>query len=173
MAQTTSRKVLRRFYEPLLLLNALDPIRGERIKPESEIHGNSPNVQKLRRSFVDGIAYICAYEKGPHHVTAAALEQKPQGIKVWLASNENIGDRVIQFLEKVLSDVQHISKLDDRESRQRAGEQTLDGLISRIVAFNAPRIHTYYKQVARQRLPVCLEVIKITLMKNGTSFHCQ
>ena len=64
MAQATvSRKLLRRFYEPLLLLSALGQIRGQRIKPESDANSISPNIQKLRRSFVDGIAYICAYEK--------------------------------------------------------------------------------------------------------------
>lgn len=148
MAQvTTSRKVLRRFYELLLLLHALGQIRGERIKADRDTNSTSPNIQKLRRSFVDGTAYICAYEKGPRRVTAAALEQTPQGITVWLAANENIGEKVIQFLEKIFSNIQRIVELDDRESRQREGEQTLEDLTSGIVAFNVPRIQTYYEQV--------------------------
>ena len=67
------RKVLRRFYEPLWLLSALGQIRGERIKSEINIDPLSPNIQKLRRSFVDRIAYIHASEKEPSRVTAVAL----------------------------------------------------------------------------------------------------
>lgn len=171
MVRSTGRKVLRRFYEPLLLLKALDPIRGERIKPES-IHSDSPNLQKLRRSFVDGIAYICAYKKGPDHVTAAALERTPQEVKVWLASNKNIDDSVIHMLQRVLYDVQCIARLDSRESRQRLGEQTLDRLTSDIVDFNAPRISTYYKEVALRCVPECLKVIRSSLTRNGTLVCC-
>lgn len=170
MAQATvSRKLLRRFYEPLLLLSALGQIRGQRIKPESDANCISPNIQKLRRSFVDGIAYICAYEKGPRRVTAAALEQTPQGILVWLAANQNIGEKVIQFLENILSDIQRIAELDDRESRQLKGEQMLEDLTSKIVAFNAPRIQTYYEQVALRHAPACLDAINNGRMKSGTS----
>ena len=169
MAQVPmSRKVLRRFYEPLLLLNALGQIRGKRIKPESDTNSLSPNIQKLRRSFVDGIAYICAYEKGSRRVTAAALEQTPQGITVWLAANEKIEEKVIKFLETVLSDIQRIAELDDRESRQWKGEQTVEDLTSRVIAFNAPRIQTYYEQVARKHAPACLDTISKGGMKSGT-----
>lgn len=170
MAQATvRRKVLRRFYEPLLLLNALGQIRGERIKAQSDTDDLSPNIQKLRRSFVDGIAYICAYEKGSRRVTAAALEKTPQWITIWLAANEKIGEKVIQFLDTVLSDIKRIAELDDRESRQREGEQTVEDLTSRIVAFNAPRIQTYYEQVARKHAPACLNTISKGRVENGTS----
>ena len=161
------RKVLRRFYEPVLLLSALGQIRGERIKPESDTDNLGPNIQKLRRSFTDGIAYICAYEKGSRRVTAAALEKTPQGLKVWLAANENIGEKVIQFLEKVLSDIQRIAQLNDKESREWEGEQTVEDLTSRIVAFNAPRIQTYYEQVSRKYATACLDIINKGHVKSG------
>ena len=117
----------------------------------------SPNIQKLRRSFVDGIAYICAYERGPRRVIAATLERTPRGITVWLATNKTIGEKVLGFLENVLSDIQRIAEPDDKENRQREGEQTLEHLTSRIVSFNAPRIQTHYEQVARKHVPACLD----------------
>ena len=166
---TPSRKVMRRFYEPLLLLNALDPIRGKRTKPERDTHSISPNLPKLRRSFVDGLAYICAYEKGSRRVTAAALQQTPQGITVWLAANENIGDNVLHFLAEILSDIQRIANIDDSQSRQREGEQTEEDLVTRIVTFNAPRIQTYYRQVARTHAPACLDTICKKVVKSGKS----
>lgn len=163
------RKVLRRFYEPLLLLSALGQIRGERIKSEINTDTLSPNIQKLRRSFVDGIAYICAYEKLPSRVTAVALEKTPQGIMVWLAANEKVGEKVIRFLEDVLSDIQRISELNDRESRQREGERTKEDLTSKVIAFNAPRIQIYYDLVVQKRAPACLEIISEGHGNSGTS----
>ncbi len=52
------------FYRLLLLLEALDPTRGERSKSgtSDDATVDHPSV---RRSFVDSIAYICAYDKGP------------------------------------------------------------------------------------------------------------
>lgn len=168
MTQPIRHKVLRRFYEPLLLLSALGQIRGERIKPAIDADTPSPNLQRLRRSFVDGIAYICAYEKDPGRVTAAALEKTPQGITVWLAANAKIGVNVIQFLETVLSDIQRIAELNNRESRQREGEKTVEYLTSRIVAFNEPRIRAYYDLV-RKLVPTCLRVISVEGVESGTS----
>ena len=163
----TSRRILRRFYEPLLLLSALGDIRGDHIKPDIVAGGVSPNIKKLRRSFIDGIAYICAYEKHPRRVTAAALERTPHEVTVWLAANTDIGDNVVQFLEKVFSDIQRIAELGNREERKREGEKTLEDLTSRIVAFNAPRVRFYHEQVAIHRAPVCLDVINNIRVPGG------
>lgn len=102
-------------------------------------------------------------------MTAAALQQTPQGITVWLAANEKIGDNVLHFLAGILSDIQRIANFDDGQSRQREGEQTEEDLITRIVAFNAPRIQTYYRQVARDHVPACLETISRDVVTSGTS----
>ena len=161
------RKVLRRFYEPLLLLNSLGHIRGPRIKSEANTNTLSPNINGLRRAFVDGIAFICAYEKSPHCVTAVALEKTPQGITFWVAANEKLEGKVVEFLESVLSDIRRISELRDKDSRRREGDRIEEDLMSRIITFNTPRILTYYKQVA-QRVPKCLEIISERHEKNGT-----
>ena len=162
------RKVLRRFYEPLLLLSSLGQIRGPRIKSEASTNTLSPNIYKLRRAFVDGIAFICAFEKGPHCVTAVALEKTPQGITVWVAANEKLEEKVIQFLESILLDIRRISEPSDRASRQGEGDRLEEELTSRTITFNTPRILTYYKQVV-QRVPKCLEIIREAHEKSGTS----
>ena len=143
------RKVERRFYEPLLLLSALGQMRGERTKSEIITDTPYPNIQKLRRNFVDGVAYICSNEKGSKRVTAVAIEKTPQAIVVWLAANKKIGKKVVQFLESVLSDIEQISKPNDECGRQREGERMKEELASKIVDFNTPRIVFYYNQVAR------------------------
>lgn len=158
----------RRFYEPLLLLSALGQMRGERTKSEIITDTLCPNIQKLRRNFVDGIAYICSYEKTPKRVTAVAIEKTPQGIVVWLAANKNIGEKVVHFLESVLSDIQQISTPNDKDGRQKEGERMKEELASKIVDFNTPRIGLYYSQVAR-----ILESWKIISegQKHGTTLN--
>ena len=140
------RKVGRRFYEPLLLLSALGQMRGERTKAGITTDTLYPNIQKYRRNFVDGIAYICSFTKEPKRVTAVAIQKKPQEIIVWLAANENIGKKVDIFLRGVLSDIQQISTSNDR---QNEGERMKEELASKIIDFNTPRIWFYYRQVAR------------------------
>ena len=48
------RRLLRRFYEPLLLLDALGPVRGDQIKSEIRLNEVDGDTQKLRRAFADG-----------------------------------------------------------------------------------------------------------------------
>ena len=138
------RKVERRFYEPLLLLSALGQMRGERVKAEIITDTLCPNIQQIRRNFVDGIAYICSFEREPKRVTAVAMEKRPQGIIVWLAANENIGEKVVQFLGSVLSNIHQISAPPDREDRLKESGRIREELVSRIIDFNTPRIITYY-----------------------------
>ena len=161
------RKVERRFYEPLLLLSALGQMRGERTKSEIITDSLCPNIQKLRRNFVDDIAYICSFEREPKRVTAAAMEKTPQGIIVWLAANENIEEKVVQFLRSILSNVQQVSAPPDKEVRLEEGERIKEELASKIIDFNTPRINSYYGQVLKTltRLEIGSEEHK----ENGTS----
>jgi hypothetical protein len=152
-------KVLRRFYEPLLLLNALDQIRGARIKPDLASSITGLNHQKIRHSFADGIAYICAYKKEPDYVTAAALEKTPQGISVWLAANANIEPKVIHFLEGILVDLRRVAEQEDANGRHQTGRKIRESLTVRVVAFNQPRIQAYYI-MAKNYVRQCLVVIR-------------
>lgn len=86
---------------------------------------------------------------------------------VWLAGNEKVGNKVIQFLESVLSDVQRISELNDRDVRQREGAR-IEDLTSRIIAFNTSRL-TYYNQMARKRASECIDIISEGHVNSGTS----
>ena len=47
---------------------------------------------------MNGIDFICAYEKSPHCVTAVALEKTPQGITFWVAANEKLEVKFLNFL---------------------------------------------------------------------------
>jgi hypothetical protein len=151
-------KVLRRFYEPLLLLNALDQMRGARIKPDVSDENLGPNQRKIRRSLVDGLAYICAFKKHPDYVTAVALERTPQEVVIWLAANADIKPQVVGFLESVVRDLCSIARNGTASQRHQTGLSVETVLLPRIIDFNKSRIQTYFK-LAQTYAFVCLPII--------------
>jgi hypothetical protein len=159
-------KVLRRFYEPVLLLNALGPVRGPRIKQQVDSDDFKYNHRKLRRSFADGIAYISAYQKNPDYVTAVALERTPQGIDIWIAANTDIEPKVVEFVEGVLRDLSFISRTGNVIERHRAALLTRDDLTRKVVIFNTPRIVGYYKAV-NKRVAQCLSCMETACRATG------
>jgi hypothetical protein len=150
-------RLLRRLYEPLLLLNA---IRGERANPQSNIEESGPNHRKIRRSFTGHVAYICAYQKGPNHVTAAALEGTPQGTTVWLASNTQVEPKVVNFLEGVLLDLQKVANYNTVEASRPAISRVKEAILTRIITFTTPRLQTYYQMISKSYISICLDMIK-------------
>lgn len=169
---TLTRKVLRRFYEPLLLLEALGEVRGERIGPNNTVDDAGTNERKIRRSFADGIAYVCAYQRDGDYVTAAALERTPEETIVWLAANTTVEEKVVGFLGHLLSELQRISRHENAQSRQQARSQSIHHIRSTVIRFNAPRLTHYYKLVVQKFAPPCLEVIRSATQLDGkfTSF---
>jgi hypothetical protein len=161
------RKVLRRFYEPLLLLEALGEVRGERIRLDSTVDDAGTNQRKIRRSFADGIAYVCAYRTDGDYVTAAALERTPEGIIVWLAANTTVEEKVVEFVGRLLNELQHISQHENAHSRQRAGTQSIDHIRSMVIGFNALRITHYYRLVVQKFASPCLEIVRNARQLDG------
>jgi hypothetical protein len=160
------RKVLRRFYEPLLLLNALGQVRGSRIKPDLSSNATVLNHRKIRRSFADGIAYICAYRKEPDYVTAVALERTPQGIDIWVAANANIEPNVVEFLNGILKDLSYISRQGGVMERHRAALHARDDFTRKVITFNIPRILEYLKMI-RKRVEECVGCMQIACQSIG------
>jgi hypothetical protein len=152
-------KLTRRFYEPLLLLDALGVVRGERIESEKIPDDPGSNHTQLRRSFVDAIAYICAFDKGSDYVTAAALEKTPQGIVVWLAANNNVEQKVVAFLESILESVHRIADQDNVEELNQAALLAKQTILSMVVDFQTPRLEIYRKQIIKTCIRPCQEVL--------------
>jgi hypothetical protein len=168
------RKVLRRFYEPLLLLNALGQVRGERLKPELNIEINASNHQKTRRAFADGIAYICAYTRGPDSVTATALESSPQGVILWLAANASIKPEVTIFLRGILNALASIAEQNDAIERRRLGEQIRESLLTRTITFNSARLLSYHhlvKGFIKECLPRIQQAGQLTRKSTDTQSY--
>ncbi|TGO46961.1 hypothetical protein BOTNAR_0554g00080 [Botryotinia narcissicola] len=121
-------KLLKRFYEALILLTVFGSNRGPRILEEEsptdtfddEILDIDVNISaldvnkkhemdemsrtKLRRSFTRHLAYLCDYEKGGDSTTAIALQQmNTRGIVYHVAWNRcSRPERGVEFLKKML-----------------------------------------------------------------------
>ncbi|KAJ5436244.1 hypothetical protein N7445_007129 [Penicillium cf. griseofulvum] len=141
-------KRLRLLYEPLCLLHTLSEVRGDRIKP-GDLSPKGPGLTAPRsyRSFVDAIAYICAYRKKPGYVTAAALEETPDAIVVLLAANNGIDTAVVTFLEKVLNILSWFIENPTVRLDMDEGRAAMKMLTEHVLNLNAPKIFKYYQQV--------------------------
>ena len=144
-------KLMMRFYEPLVLQHVLGPTRGDRIQCEPL---DSPDESNLRRSFLNHLAYICDFRKGGATVTAIALEQRPAGVVFWVVANENVKDKVVKALKKILNG---LAGLDDTTDEQTA---TVEESIFRCAAeLGMPRVKTYW-QFMQDSLKKCLGVLE-------------
>lgn len=135
-------KLLKRFYEALVILSILGRNRGEATAEEELSHESDPstlNARGLRRSFTRHLAYLCDYEKGGDRATAIALQQRPQGVTYRFASNKSPKgqDRAEAFLKRIL----HVLRRTGTENAS-ATERTI---FSESVAFSRPRIEGYSK----------------------------
>jgi hypothetical protein len=133
--------LMMRFYEALVLQHVLDRTRGSRIQCElldslddSELGiGNC----KLRRSFLNSLAYICDYKRGGTTVTAIALEMRPEGVVFWVAANENVKDEVVLFLRKILEDLGGVA------SGKKSAAMVEESTFRSAVELGMPRLKDY------------------------------
>ncbi|KAI9813828.1 MAG: hypothetical protein M1827_003618 [Pycnora praestabilis] len=146
------RKVQRRFYEPLLLLRILDPVRGQHI-PRQDYEIASGN-QELRKDYTNAIAYICDRKTGGDTVTAVALQKLPSGVVIWIAANKNIQSGTIDYLRDVLKDVDQVTSDTKVLVECR--------VFSKIIQFNKERLDTYIRFLSGY-LPKCLIALHLEL----------
>jgi hypothetical protein len=154
----TAEKVLnryprleRRFYESLVLLSVLDPVRGCRFT--NSIYTTDDTLDQLRRSFVDAIAMICDSHKGGDTVMAAALQSTPFRTVIWLAANENPKTRTIQYLQRIIGTLRKATP----DTRVRLANEISDC----VVEFCRSRLN-YYRQELSRELPRCLSKIQLS-----------
>jgi len=157
-----STKLMKRFYEPLVLQHVLDPTRGSHIhrEPLGSLDESELDNCKLRRSFVDSLAYICDFQKAGTGatVTAIALEMRPAGVVFWVAANEDVERKVVLSLEGILKNLAGLDGLDgvvDEESTVTVEESTF----RLAVELGMPRVKAYW-QLLQGPLERCLKILE-------------
>lgn len=160
-------KRLSRFYEPLLLLNALDPTRGHHI-PRERFASSSPTAgctKDIRREFIDQLAYACDYAKGGDTVTAIALESLPAKSVFWIATNKDKKAHMKPFLVELLLALQRVCN----EGPEYA-ESSRKRILKHIVQFNEQRLKNYC-QILKTPLKLCLARLEISGSEEGKFWY--
>lgn len=102
--RSKDEKLVKRFYEPLVLLEVLDTTQGDRIPQqtfESEDHETRDKVTE-RRTILNHLATVCDFDKGGLTVTALALERLPAGPAYWISSPSKLESKIVPFLHQTL-----------------------------------------------------------------------
>lgn len=142
-ARTSSgrNKLLHRFYEPLVLLFALDRVQGDHLYSESDrLPLDDITDKELRRRFLNSLSYICDYEKGGDTTTAIGAAGSP--LCYYVASNKTPPEKVKTFLESVFSQLEQIYDMDCEERISIEKK-----LLQSCTRFSERRIRTYWRFV--------------------------
>ena len=152
-------KLMMRFYEPLVLQHVLGPTRGDRIQcePLDSLDESDLGNWNLRRSFLNHLAYICDFKKGGATVTAIALEQRPAGVVFWVVANENVKDKVVKALKKILKGLAGLAVDDTTGDEQAAAVE--ERTFRCAAELGMPRVKTYW-QFMQDSLRKCLKVLE-------------
>ena len=129
--------ILRRFYEPLVLLNVLDPTRGAQ-RPDLITDRGLDEHSKLWRNFLDQLSWLCDSEKGGDTVTAIGAQKTVQGSIFWLASNSNSRKKGQDHLKWVLAQLNRLYAGDSMSTIELENQIT-----TRCINLSSRRIKTY------------------------------
>ncbi|KAH8197382.1 hypothetical protein TruAng_008441 [Truncatella angustata] len=109
-------KLIKRFYEHLLVLYEYDSVRGEHTAENPE-----PGLGR----FLDDLAFLCEYEKGGNACTAIGVQDSEELFIFWVAANFGSRKKIVPFLESLLKEFANLSQTSsaatsDHEHRLKA-----------------------------------------------------
>ena len=130
-------RLLRRFYEPLVLLGALDPTRGAE-RPDLVADRGIDGQQKLWRNFLDQLAWLCDSEKGGDTVTAVACQKIEEHSVFWVAANSKFKQKSRDHLNWVLSSLNSLYAAEPESTSALKNK-----IWTRCITFSCSRIETY------------------------------
>lgn len=136
-------KLMKRFYEVLVLLRVLSQVQGERINGDS-LEGPSidhVSAAEARRKAMYHLCVMGDFLKGGYTVTAMASENLPHGPRYWIATNGNL-EKISAFLRETL-------KMLEAQARSTPDEHGVsicqDKLFEKFVGFQKTRIKQYWR----------------------------
>ena len=145
-------------HKHLLLLFALDPTAGERDKATPPPEKNS---QRIRRSFLNSVAYICDYKKGGATTSAAAFQSTQYGLVLRLACNDSLPKEKFEGLQKIIS----LVKTCKSTNASRI-------LLDEIAIFSNLRLDTYSKFVIRDCKKCILSLSQVEPCRMHIAMTC-
>lgn len=106
-------------YENLNLLHALDPFQGlDHVDRQDKKCDDRYTSQELRRSFLDGISYLCDIDPQGGTVTAGAMRKVFSNALLYVAANEGIKAGVLEFVKWVLQVLKDVT-MNNRQEQEK------------------------------------------------------
>ncbi|KAA8895526.1 hypothetical protein FN846DRAFT_766239, partial [Sphaerosporella brunnea] len=133
----------RRFFMAALMLHALDPVRGDRQGRRIQDPSEDDEADELMCRFLDSIAYACDRRRGGDTVTAAALQDDPEGPVLLLASNSTIKADTREALRKILGQLAEFNFSRDTHEMEQKLE---DDILRTLVQLGSARLKDYQRQ---------------------------
>ncbi|KAK3503252.1 hypothetical protein B0T13DRAFT_486170 [Neurospora crassa] len=159
-------KILHRFYEPIMLLEALKgPIGEPSSGPSQAMRVDDEDPKQLFQAFVYRLAHVCDREKGGNTVTSImvldtsnvlAAEQEVLFVFGVNQATRRHLEHTAQFLQTVLEKVASAPPKSDREGREAAERE----LWQTVLRFNRPRVKFYLKSL-REKAEECLRQCEV------------
>jgi hypothetical protein len=137
MTLNANQKLLRRFYEAMVLLGVIDPTRG-RQNPATRGDFGLLDDDDLWNIFLDSLCFVCDSEPGGDTVTAIAGERVDDDPIFWLGSNSKAVQKAKKHVCKILTTLKKIELAGEETSNVARSE-----LLALCVDFSSPRIKTY------------------------------
>ena len=134
------KKLLHRFYEPLVLLYVLDRTQGDHIlrQDPERLPSGEISLQELQRNLLDALSYVCDFDKGGDTTTAIAAASAP--LTYYVASNKDAAEEAVPFLRSLLMRLGELYNVDP----QRLSESE-NSILKYCVDFSGKRVKTYWR----------------------------
>lgn len=165
-------KLKQRFFEPLVLLNALShaqesgQAQGDRVLEDpspftDDLAGR--DAPQIRRDVLCQLCRICDYRKGEYTTIAMALEDRPSGPVYWISLDSRCQEKVIPFLRGVLTDIHRTCNQKPTLAAQQRLQMELE---ERFTTFAANRLHKTRKLLRKQLKGAMVAIEQASLNEN-------
>ena len=160
------KKLLHRFYEPLVLLYVLDRTQGDHISRQDleRLPSGEISLEELQRRLLDSLSYVCDFDKGGDTITAIAAASAP--LTYYVATNNNSVEKVVPFLRSLLAQLGELYDFDP----QRLSESE-SSILEYCVDFGEKRVKTYWR-LLRESLKKCRKDLLEASVAHGKWFFC-
>ncbi|KAF8241897.1 hypothetical protein K440DRAFT_591515 [Wilcoxina mikolae CBS 423.85] len=135
-----------RFSGSVLLLHSLDPVRGARKGRPKFPDPDGLDSDELLCSFPDAVSYACDRRHGGDTVTAAALQDTPEGPVLLLASNSQMKESTKEGMEDMLKELAVFEFGKESVEKERELE---NGIVRKLSFLAKDRLKEYQKRAQK------------------------
>lgn len=163
----TTSKATHKFYEPIILYEALiDAVKHTAKPPAPEPNINIEDPKQVFCAFVNKLSHVCDKKRGGDTVTSFAVlkdQHNPARAHFVFAANRQTVSELGVTAAYVRSLLQKIDQAPDGEVNQH---NVRSSLLYHILRFNRPRVSFYLRNL-RSQATACLESCQLTNTEEG------